>query len=301
MGCTFGVAVYGSDRDALARDVELAFDQARAIDGWFSNYRDDSELSRVNRSAAAAPVAVSDALFELLVKADQSSRTSGGAFDMTVGPLVRAWGFYDGGGKLPDAAELAHARQTSGYRLVELDPARKTVHFARPGVELDPGGIGKGYAVDRMVATLRAAGIRSALVNACHSSLYALGAPPDSPRGWQVEIDSPQGGPSAEIFLNDRSLSTSGSQEKFFEANGHRYSHILDPRTGRPAEGVLAVSVLAPTTLESEIWSTTIFVNGLDWAASNLPKRFEVYGCPSAGACTWLVRGTNANAARETK
>ena len=292
MGCTFGVAAYGNDRDALARDVEFAFDQARAIDGWLSNYRDDSELSRVNRSAAAAPVAVSDELFELLAKANEYSRASGGAFDMTVGPLVRAWGFYDGGGKLPGAGELARAREITGYRFVELDSARRTVHFARPGVELDPGGIGKGYAVDRMAAALRRAGVTSFLVNACHSSLYALGAPPDSPRGWPMEIDSPAGGAGVEIFLKDQSLSTSGSQEKFFEAHGHIYSHILDPRTGYPSEGVVAVSVIAPTTLESEVASTTIFVNGLDWASINLDERFQVYGCPAAGACRWIGRGS---------
>jgi FAD:protein FMN transferase len=299
MGCTFGIAAYGPDREALARHVESAFDEARKIDGWLSNYRADSELSRLNRSAADAPVRVSDELLDLLAKANEYSRASGGAFDMTVGPLVRAWGFYDGDGKLPDAGELARARQATGYQLVELHAARKTVHFIRRGVELDPGGIGKGYAVDRMVAALRRGGVAAALVNACHSSLYALGAPPDSPRGWQVEIDSPAGGAAVEVFLKDQSLSTSGSQEKFFRAHGHVYSHILDPRTGRPAEGVIAVSVIAPATLDSEAASTTIFVNGLDWASGHLNGRFRVYGCPSAGDCRWIRRGSHKPADRD--
>jgi thiamine biosynthesis lipoprotein len=287
MGCTFGVAVYGPHRDALAHHVESAFDEARKIDGWLSNYRSDSELSRLNRAATEAPVPVSDELFELLSKAIEFSRASEGAFDMTVGRLVRAWGFYDGDGKLPDARELVSARQTVGYRLIELDAERKTVRFTRSEVELDPGGIGKGYAVDRMVAVLRAAGVQSGLVNACHSSVYALGTPPEDPRGWLMEIDNPAGGAAEKVFLNDQSLSTSGSQEKFFEAGGQIYSHILDPRTGNPAEGVLAVSVIAPTALESEVWSTAIFVNGLQWASRHAPAGLRVYGCPAGNLCYW--------------
>jgi FAD:protein FMN transferase len=292
MGCIFGVAAYGSDRVALARQVESALDEARSIDGWLSNYRDDSELSRVNRSAADAPVPVSEELFALLRTANEYSLLSEGAFDMTVGPLVRAWGFFDGGGKLPDEAELERARAITGFRFVELDATRRTVRFARPGVELDPGGIGKGYAVDRMADLLRRAGVRAALINACHSSLYAIGAPPDHPRGWEIEIDSPRGGRGVAVLLKDQSLSTSGSQEKFFEANGHVYSHILDPRTGLPAEGVVAVSVIAPTALDSEVSSTAIFVNGLDWAARSMKEGFQVYGCPAGGACRWIAQGS---------
>ena len=286
MGCTFGIAAYGPDRDALRQPVESAFDEARTIDGWLSNYRPYSELSRLNRNAAA-PVRVSGELFELLSEAAGFSRASEGAFDMTVGPLVRAWGFHDGHGALPNTTALQEARDVVGYQLVELNSARTTVHFTRSGVELDPGGIGKGYAVDRMVDVLRRAGVESALVNACHSSVYGLGFPPKNPRGWLIEIDSPGGGATEQVFLKDQSLSTSGSQERFFEADGRVYSHILDPRTGHPAQGLLAVSVVASTALESEVWSTVVFVNGLDWASRNLGE-FTVYGCPAGGACRWI-------------
>jgi thiamine biosynthesis lipoprotein len=105
-----------------------------------------------------------------------------------------------------------------------------------------------------------------------------------------MEIDGPAREGSEKIFLKDQSLSTSGSQEKFFEAGGHVYSHILDPRTGNPAEGVLTVSVIAPTALESEAWSTAIFVNGLDWAFRRGPARLAVYGCPAGGLCSWSRR-----------
>jgi thiamine biosynthesis lipoprotein len=289
MGCTFGVAAYGRDREILRRHVESAFAEARAIDGWLSNYRADSELSRLNREAAASAVRVSDELFGLLTRATEFSRATDGAFDMTVGPLVRAWGVYDGAGRLPDSDELARARNAVGYRLLELDATKKSVRFARAGVELDPGGIGKGYAVDRMAHVLRGAGVTSALINACYSSVYALGAPPDSPRGWLLEIDGPKRGDGAKVFLKDQSLSTSGSREKFFEAGGRTYSHILDPRTGQPAQGLASVSVVAPTALESEVWSTAVFVNGLEWASRSAPSNFEVYGCPTDDACRWLA------------
>jgi thiamine biosynthesis lipoprotein len=189
---------------------------------------------------------------------------------------------------------MARARESVGYRFVELDSTRKTVRFTRPGAELDPGAIGKGYAVDRMVDVLRRAGVESALVNACHSSVYGLGFPPESPRGWMIEIENPDGardaGPDETVFLKDQSLSTSGSQEKFFEAEGRLYSHIIDPRTARPAEGLLAVSVVASTALESEVWSTAIFVNGLDWASRNKGEGRAVYGCPADGRCRWIGR-----------
>jgi thiamine biosynthesis lipoprotein len=191
---------------------------------------------------------------------------------------------------MPAASELGAAREAVGYRLIELDSARQTVRFTRSGVELDPGGIGKGYAVDRMIAVLRRAGVQSALVNACHSSVYALGTTPENPRGWLLEIDNPAREGSGKIFLKDQSLSTSGSQEKFFEAGGHVYSHIVDPRTGHPAEGVLAVSVIASTAIESEVWSTAIFVNGLNWAFRHAPAGLAVYGCPAGGLCSWWRR-----------
>jgi len=288
MGCTFGVAAYGPGREVLAGQVEAAFEEARRIDAWLSNYRADSDLSRLNRSAAQSPTAVSDELFNLLAQAAGYSGASEGAFDMTVGPLVRTWGFYEGSGRLAGDDEVDQALEKTGYRFVELDPVHKTVRFTRPGVELDPGGIGKGYAVDRMVEVLRLAGVKAALVNACHSSIYGLGAPPDDPSGWMLEIENAVGGVAETLVLKDESLSTSGSQEKFFEAGGVTYSHIIDPRSGRPAAGVAAISVVAPTALDSEVWSTAIFVNGLDWSSRRAPAGLRVYACPAGSGCRWL-------------
>jgi thiamine biosynthesis lipoprotein len=176
---------------------------------------------------------------------------------------------------------------------VALDPDKRTIRFLRAGMKLDPGGIGKGYAVDRMVAVLREAGVKRAFLSAGSSSLYALGAPPDEPRGWYVRIRDPKNPDetAAEVYLKNESLSTSGFYEKFFEVDGKIYSHIMDPRTGMPAEGVLTVSVVTEKTIDSEAWSTGFFVNGLEWTRRHKRREFRVFLCPAGGACGWVDGG----------
>ncbi|HUP05388.1 MAG TPA: FAD:protein FMN transferase, partial [Bryobacteraceae bacterium] len=147
-------------------------------------------------------------------------------------------------------------------------------------------------AVDRMVDVLRKKGVTSALVAGSVSSIYGLGAPPDEPRGWRVDIKDPRHPErmAAEIFLKDMSLSTSGSYEKFFQAEGRTYAHIMDPRTGYPAQGVSEVSVVAPRTIDSEAWAKPYFVNGRQWAANHKPKEFRVFFCEdrTEQPCAWL-------------
>jgi thiamine biosynthesis lipoprotein len=237
-------------------------------------------------------VRVSPELFGLLSACDQYSRRSEGAFDITVGPLMKVWGFYKDTGHLPHRAQVAAALTRVGYRHVHLDAAAQTVFFDRPGVELDPGGIGKGYAVDRMVDVLRQKGVTMALVAGSVSSIYGMGAPPDEPRGWRVAIKDPRrpDRTATEVFLKDMSLSTSGSYEKFFRAEGRIYAHIMDPRTGYPAQGSLSVSVVAPRTIDSEAWAKPYFVNGRQWAVGHQPKEFRVYFCEdrTEQPCAWL-------------
>jgi thiamine biosynthesis lipoprotein len=155
---------------------------------------------------------------------------------------MKVWGFYKGSGHLPHRAEVRTALERVGYQKVELDAGRQTVQFKVEGMSLDPGGVGKGYAVDRMVAVLKANGVTSALVSGGGSSIYGLGAPPEDPKGWTVDIRDPRDmrRQAAEVHLKDNSLSTSGNYEKFFFAEGKLYSHIMDPRTGYPAEGILS-------------------------------------------------------------
>src|SRR5438552_9470812 len=198
---------------------------------------------------------------------------------------MKVWGFYKGSGHLPQRAEVLKALGTTGYRNIQLDAAARTVRFSREGVELDPGGIGKGYAVDRMVDVLRKDGIASALVSASGSSIYALGAPPGE-AGWKVRIRDPKNEAKTvtEVTLRNESMSTSGSYEKFFMAEGKIYSHIMDPRTGFPATGMLSASVITPRTLDSEAWTKPFYINGRSWAANHNEQL--VCSVPQAPPCT---------------
>jgi thiamine biosynthesis lipoprotein len=292
MGSTFTIEIYGNDRIAMEAAVDAAFDEVRRLDDVLSNYKPESQWSELNRRASTGPVLVSAEVFDLLAACVEYSRASEGAFDITVGPLMKVWGFYKGSGRLPHRAEVAAALTKVGYRHIRLDRQNRTVSYDRAGVEIDPGGIGKGYAVDRMVDVLKQKGFQTALVAGSGSSIYGMGAPPDEPRGWRIEIKDPWDARkiAAEVFLKDLSLSTSGSYEKFFRASGRIYAHIMDPRTGYPAQGAVAVSVMAPRTIDSEAWAKPFFVNGRSWAAKHIPKDFRVYFCEDRmeKPCAWL-------------
>jgi thiamine biosynthesis lipoprotein len=292
MGATFTVSLYGTGRTAMETAADAALAEAQRLDALLSNYRPESEWSTVNRTAAGGPVKISAELFELLAACQEYSRASEGAFDITVGPLMKIWGFYKSSGHLAPQSEVDAALRKIGYRHVHLDAAAQTVWFDTPGVELDPGGIGKGYAVDRMVEILRQKGVERALVAGADSSIYGLGAPPDEPRGWQVSIRDPRNSRRsvASVFLKDMSLSTSGSYEKFFKADGRTYSHLMDPRTGYPAQGSVSVSVLAARTIDSEAWAKPFFVNGREWTRAHRRADFRVFLCEDAKdfPCAWV-------------
>jgi thiamine biosynthesis lipoprotein len=178
---------------------------------------------------------------------------------------MTAWGFFRGEGRVPSAAELAAARERVGARHVALDAAAGTVRFDRDGVSLDLGGIGKGYAVDRAVAVLRARGVRSALVNAGGSSVYGLGAPP-SADAWSIDVEDPgrAGRTVSTVRLRDRALSVSGRSVQSFEEKGVVYAHVMDPRTGRPVPGVAGVVVLSDDATTGDALDNALFVLGVE-------------------------------------
>jgi FAD:protein FMN transferase len=291
MGTTFTVIAYGEGQENLEQAASDAFDEARRLERMLSNYRPQSEWSEVNREAARRPVEVSPELFRLLEACTGYSRASDGAFDITVGPLMRVWGFYKGSGALPSPQQVAAVMPAIGYKNLILDPKAHTVRFRRAGVDMDPGGIGKGYAVDKMIEKLKEHKIRSALISAGGSSIYGLGTPPND-KGWDVKIRHPREWSRTieEVYLKDQSMSTSGGYEKFFEANGKVYSHIMDPRTGYPAPGMLSVSVITPKTIDSEAWTKPFFILGREWAAKHKPEGFRVYLCEDKSelSCAWL-------------
>ncbi len=292
MGATFSIVLYGSDQVSMNQAIDAAFDEAHRVDELLSNYKPSSEWSRINREAATHPVAVSPELFQLLSDCLEYSRASEGTFDLTVGPLMRVWGFFGGTRHVPSAGELRDALELVGYRHIQLSVPAHTVQFDRGGVEIDPGGVGKGYAVDRMVDILRARGFRNALVAASGSSIFGLGCPPDEPRGWPINIADPwdHRNNAANVYLKDMSLSTSGSYEKSFRVAGHLYSHIMDPRNGVPAESAVQVTVLAPRTIDSEIWAKPYFIQGRAWTGTHKPQPWQVLYCENRPAtpCSWV-------------
>ena len=280
MGTTYTVTLYGTDQYKLDSAIDDAFDEAKRLEELLSNYRPESEWSQVNRDAYKAPVPVSAELYSLLERCLDYSQNSEGAFDITIGPLMKIWGFYKNTEHIPHRAEIRSALDRIGYQHIHLDAKAHTVRFDAP-VDMDPGGIGKGYAVDRMSDVLRRDGVTSGLISAGRSSIYAIGAPPSEPRGWHIMLPNPRDARKTvwDLYLKDESMSTSGTTEKFFVAGGKTYSHLMDPRTGNPVQGMLAVSVVAPRTIDSEAWTKPYFVLGREWATRHKPKEFRVFLC----------------------
>jgi thiamine biosynthesis lipoprotein len=244
-----------------------ALDLVEVLEAQMTVYQPHSEVMDINRRGADGPVAVEGRLFEILHLAVQLSRETNGAFDVTAGPLSKTWGFYRREGRLPDPEALQQALARVGYRWLELDEGRHTLHFLQRGVEINLNSLGKGYALDRCAELLRKAGVEDFLVHGGQSSVLAGGsrsADEAQPRGWSVALRHPLKSTQrlAEIWLRDRALGTSGSGVQFFHHQGRRYGHVLDPRTGWPAEGVLSATVLAPNAALADGLATACFVMG---------------------------------------
>jgi len=277
MATTFEIVLIGDDRDFLAAAGHEALDEVERLEEQLSVYVPTSEVSWINARAAMEPVRVEPRLFDLLQWAARLSEETQGAFDITAGPLVKAWGFYWQQGVVPTAETIAHTLEHVGMSHVILNEEDSTVRFDRVGVEINLGSIGKGYAVDRAAAVLKNLGVETALIHGGYSTIYALGAPPDA-EGWAIGIRHPLegGGRMATVTLRDEALSTSGSYEQFFEVDGKRYSHLLDPRTGVPAQGMGSASVIASSATESDALSTAFFVLGEAGARAYCSKHPEV-------------------------
>jgi len=293
MACAYAIVAYGEDAGALPPILGAAFDEVDRIDRLMSHYKPESPLSRLNRDAAAGPVVVTPELFDFIAECLRYSRESDGAFDITVGPLMKTWGFFRGGGHLPSAPEIEDVRGRIGYAHVVLDARARTIRFDRPGIELDLGGIAKGYAVDRVVELLRREHVAAALVSAGGSTIFALGAPPGR-EAWDVDIQDPvdTGRVALTVHLKDRALSVSGTSEKSFERDGIVYSHIMDPRSGRP---VVSVAVLAATGTAGDALDDALFVQGVERSRAylrRLPATEAIFFLPEDGRPWKMVRLT---------
>jgi FAD:protein FMN transferase len=243
-----------------------ALDLIDELEAQLTVYRDDSEVALLNQLAAREPVVVEDRLFGLLSLAARITAETGGAFDITSGPLIKAWGFFRRHGRVPTPNERQKALDCVGMRHVELNAEQHSVRFLRPGIEINLGSIGKGYALDRCKDLLRSRGVHAALLHGGGSSVLAVGSQPGAPRGWSVNIRHPwyEGQSLGIVSLRDRAIGTSAATFQHFEYNRRKLGHLLDPGTGWPAEGMASVSVLAPTAAEADALATAFFVLGIE-------------------------------------
>jgi FAD:protein FMN transferase len=259
-----------------AHQVALdALDEIDRLEDQLSVFRDHSEVSRLNTEAARHPVRVESGLFDLLVLAKRLHEETGGAFDVAVGALIKAWGFYRRQGGVPAEAERKAVRQRIGMQHVTLDPQRQTVVYARQGLEINLGSIGKGYALDRAQAV---AGPRDALLHGGHSSVLACGSEGAGRHGWTVGLLDPErpGCRRAVLRLCNRGMGTSAITHQHFMHEGRKLGHLLDPRSAWPAEGMLSATATAPTAAEADALATAFFILGPEGARSYCAAHPEI-------------------------
>ncbi len=293
MGTRAWVTLYGFDEEEAERIAGEALREMHRIEGLMSTWRETSEISILNAQASGTMQPVSRELYTVVDSAFHYAELTGGAFDITVRPLVRLWGFQGGTARMPAGAEIDTALTHVGYGRVMLDEALPGISLPS-GMELDLAGIAKGYAVDRCIALLKDRGVTSALVN-LGGNIYALGTPPGR-NSWAVGIREARGARSTvgAIMLQNSAVATSGNYENFVEIDGKRYGHIIDPRTGRTVNNMLSVTAVAPTAVAADALSTGLFVMGTE-RGSALVERLTgvkaIFAEPSDGGVRYRAVG----------
>jgi thiamine biosynthesis lipoprotein len=264
MGVAWTITVHARDQASGERAIVAGFAEAERLDRILSDYDTESELSRLSAAAPTPkPVRVGDDLWNVLERADTIRGLTDGAFDISVGPLTTLWRQSRRSGHLPRPDKLAAARAAVGAGAIVLDRQTRTAALARPRTRLDLGGIGMGYAADRVLAVLAARGIASAMVDA--SGDVAVSAAPPGTDGWRIELASMPGDvPHEMVLLHDAAITTSGDARQFIEIDGRRFSHIVDPTTGLGVAGPAAVTVIAPDCTTADAVATAASVLGHD-------------------------------------
>lgn len=277
MACDFAAAVNAGQTDQLLACGD-AMEIVPHIESWLSVYQPNSELTRLNACEGNVPIRISTSLFELLLAAKELHRSTNGAFDMASGAQVQLWRRCRSEQRIPTADEIQQALTASGMSNVELSTEQQEVTFSAPGLSLDPGAIGKGYALDQTIEAIENAdnAPRNFLLHGGRSSVVAAGEHNDLP-GWPIGIGNPllTKRRLGTVILRNQAMSTSGSNIQFFRCQGRRFGHILDPRTGWPAEKMLSVTVLADSAAVADAVSTAFFVLGVEKAVEccdNLPQ-----------------------------
>lgn len=266
MGTLVRIQLYAPDEQAARRAFRAAFDRIAALDRALSDYRDDSELNLFCRAAPGHAAEISEDLYRVLAAAQQLAMESGGAFDVTQGPVIRLWRQARRNRTLPDARALSEAQSRSGFRKLHLNDADRTATLDLANMQLDLGGIAKGYAADEALAVLGRMGITSAMVEA--SGDLAFSHAPPGERGWKIGLGTPE----RMLELTDGAVSTSGDTEQYFELNGKRYSHIIDPATGQALTDGAMVSVIARRGIIADSLATALCVLGEERGAAVLEK-----------------------------
>ncbi len=264
MATEFVVMLPAREADAV-ETVVMQLEQLDSIEQSLTIYRDDSEISRVNRLASHELVELTKPTFELLERAITWSKRTLGAFDITAGPLVDVWGFTRRSGRKPQADEINAALRLVGYQHIELDPNQRTAQFSKSGMSINLGAIGKGEALDRIASSLNSHGLTDFLIHGGNSSVLARGDQiAGSGMGWAVGLAHPTKAPRriAGLWLKDKAIATSGSGKQFFHHRGRRYGHVIDPRTGYPAGDLLSLTVLMDSAADADACATGLYVAG---------------------------------------
>jgi thiamine biosynthesis lipoprotein len=264
------VAIASSEKAGQAA-IAAAFDEQRRVDELMSYHNLDSELNTVNREAYQRAVEVDEATFAVLEKAMHFSELSGGAFDVTIGALGELWRRAAATDTVPTEAEIAKARSRVGYDKLRLDPAARTVRFAVEGVKIDLGGIAKGFAIDKAVEAMKAAGAVGGMID-IGGDIRCFGRPPEGQQTWRVGLQDPNvapddmatGKPLFVLEVRDRAVTTSGDYRRFATVKGQRQSHIMDTRSGRGADALASVTIIAPDATSADALATAVSVLGLE-------------------------------------
>ena len=266
MGTLFRIKLYAVDALQAEAAFRAAFDRVRDLDGILSDYKPDSELNQISQN----PRKIRDDLFRVLDASQRLAEATGGAFDVTLGAVIRLWREARKNNRLPDNEALREAGSRCGYRKLHLDAVNRTARLDQPGMQLDVGGIAKGYAADEALAALKRLGIRSALVAA--SGDLAFGDPPPGQRGWKIGV----GSLNQVLELSNAAVSTSGDAEQHVDADGKRYSHIIDPATRMGLTSGITVTIVARRGIDADGISTAVSVLGAERGIEFVEKQAGV-------------------------
>ena len=261
MGTEVSVYLWHDDPTAAEKAVEAVFDEVSRIDRLMSTYKQESRISRINRDAAEAPVAAGDELFRLVERSLDISVLTLGAFDITYDSVGQHYDYRNR--KRPSEPDIRNSLKNIDYRLIELDRSDRTIRYLADGVRINLGGIAKGYAVERAAQMLREGGVAHAIVTAGGDSRL-VGDRHGQP--WMIGVQDPRNESNVAIRLplEDEAISTSGDYERYFDEDGIRYHHIIEPSTGTPAQGVHSATIVGPDAVLTDALSTSVFIMGVE-------------------------------------